>query len=170
MRSSKFIVLLVVGVFMTAWLIPLNSMAQAQMVKWKEIIGLIEPGNTVGSGTGQVTGGGEPWSASNGAAKVNLKTGKLEFTVKGLVFAGGRFIGTPGPVTEVKGTLVCNATGTGNSVLVDTSLVPLDEEGDANFNGHVSLDPACFNGDIAFLIRIGANLWIANGAVRSVTH
>ncbi len=37
-------------------------------------------------------------------------------------------------------------------------------------DGRVTLDPACLNGDIAFLIRIGADLWIANGAVRSVTH
>ena len=82
-KSIMFIVLLVL---VAVWLIP--SPTQAQMVKWKDIIGIIEAGNTVGSGTGQVTGGSEPWSTSGGSAKVNLKSGKMEFIVMGLVFAG----------------------------------------------------------------------------------
>ncbi len=160
--------ILVVGV-LSIWLICAVSSAQAQMVRWKDIIGIIQAGNLVGSGTGQVTGGFEPWSTSGGSAKVNLRTGKLEFIVKGLVFAGGKFIGAPAPITEVKGTLVCNVTGAGDSILVDTLLVPLDEEGNANFSGRVTPDPACLNGDIAFLIRVPSGVWIANGAVRSIT-
>jgi len=31
-------------------------------VEWRQIIGIIQPGNKVGSGTGQVAGGGQPWT------------------------------------------------------------------------------------------------------------
>jgi hypothetical protein len=44
-------------------------------------------------------------------------------------------------VVQVKGTLVCDTDGSasgGNSVLVDTPLVELDDEGNARFNGRVS--------------------------------
>src|SRR5215471_4496581 len=95
---------------------------------WKQIIGVIQAGNKVGSGTGQVTGGDQPWHTITGRAAVNLTTGDLQFRVRGLVLAGGNAIGTPGAVTMVKGTLVCDTTGVandGNSVLVDTVLVPL---------------------------------------------
>ncbi len=169
MRPFKSIMLLVTLVLLAAWLIPFSPV-EAQMVKWKDIIGIIQAGNIVGSGTGEVKGGFEPWSTSAGSAKVNLSTGKLEFIVKGLVFAGGKFIGVPAPITEVKGTLVCNVTGAGDSVLVDTPVVPLDEEGNANFSGRVAIDPACLNGDIAFLIRVPSGIWIANGAIRSITQ
>ena len=179
MRSSKSVMFLVVGIFVAAWLIPLNSMAKDakhQNVEWKDIIGIIEPENVVGSGTTTVTGAGEPWSTRDGSAKVDLKTGKLEFHVKGLVFAGGKHIGTPGPIVEVIGTLVCNATGAtgnGNSVLINTPAVKLDGEGDADFHDQVTLDSSCLTGDIAFLIRIPGTSsppWIANGAVRSIRH
>lgn len=183
MRASKLITFLVVGIFVALWLIPSNSAAKDdkhQNVQWKDIIGIIEPGNVVGSGTTTVTGAGEPWSTLDGSAKVDLKTGKLDFHVKGLAFAGGKFIGTPGPITQVIGTLVCNATGAtgnGNSVLIDTLTVSLDNDGNADFHDQLTLDPACLTGDIAFLIRIplaptgpNAGLWIANGAGRSFKH
>ena len=60
--------------------------------------------------------------------------GKFDFDVRGLVLAAGNSIGTPGTVVQVKGTLVCDTNGSaggGNSVLVDTPLVDLDEDGDA---------------------------------------
>jgi len=70
----------------------------------------------------------------------------------------------------VKGTLVCDTDGSasgGNSVLVDTPLVELDDQGNASFDGQVgSLPAACTTEpDIAFLIRVGAGRWIANGTV-----
>lgn len=102
-------------------------------VEWKEIVGIIQPGNKVGSGTGQVAGGGQPWTTASGSAEVDLATGRLQFQVQGFVLAGGNSIGTPDNVTMVKGTLVCDTTGTanGNSTLVDTPLVPLSPKGDA---------------------------------------
>src|SRR5262249_15907458 len=66
-------------------------------VEWKQIVGIIQPGNTVGSGTGLVTGGGQPWTTTGGSAEVNLASGRLQFQVQGLVLAGGNAIGNPGP-------------------------------------------------------------------------
>jgi hypothetical protein len=111
---------------------------------------------------------------------VNLQTGEIHFTVRGLVFAGGSpsiTIGTTGPVTAVKGTLICDNDGSasgGNSVLVETPSVRLSATGDASFNGDLgSLPVVCSTEpDIAFVVRVsgfGGNAvegpWIANGAV-----
>ena len=73
-------------------------------------------------------------------------------------------------IAAVKGTLVCDTDGSasgGNSVLVDTQMVELDERGNARFNGSVGALPAvCISEpDVAFLIRVGAGRWIANGTV-----
>ena len=38
------------------------------VVRWKTIIGIIMPGNLVGT----IPGGGQPWSTTGGEAKVNL--------------------------------------------------------------------------------------------------
>jgi len=152
-----------------------STSAQADdVVRWKTIIGIIQPHNLVGSGTGQVTGGGSPWSALGGEATVNLRTGHIEFNVRGLVRAGGNAIGIPesllGPLTGVKGSLVCDTDGSaggGNSTLVDTDLVPISSTGNARFSGFVAVPAACLEPDIAFLVRIlDGGVWIANGAVR----
>jgi hypothetical protein len=137
------------------------------------------------NGTGAV-GGGAPWTTTSGHAEVDLKTGSIDFRVKGLVLAvggnataklSGLDIGTPAGVTQVKGTLVCNVSGAvnaGNSVLVDTGAVPLSAQGNASFSGMVGPLPSeCGTSDIAFLIRIVqpvafANLWIAAGGVLTV--
>jgi len=51
-------------------------------------------------------------------------------------------------------------------VIVDTPLVDLDDEGDAQFNGRVGLPAVCASEpDVAFLIRTGTGRWIANGTV-----
>ncbi len=101
---------------------------------------------------------------------VNLASGDLHFAVRGLVLAGGNFIGTRADVAQVRGTLVCDTTGSanGNSALVDTDLVPLSVQGNARFRGNVGpLPDACLNSpNIAFLIRSPRGLWIANGSVR----
>ena len=171
MKSTKLMALVLTGGFIVFWLFPASVMAASPNVLWDDIIGIIQAGNVVGLGTGHVTGGGQPWSTKQGNARVNLETGKVEFLVQGLVLAGGNSIGTPGPVTEVKGTLVCDTDGSaggGNSVLVDTDLVPLDAQGDAQFVGDVGdLPPVCLTEpDIAFLIRTSGGAWIANGSVR----
>jgi len=39
---------------------------------WHSVIGIVQANNVVGSGTGAVTGGGTPWSASGG--KIDAET------------------------------------------------------------------------------------------------
>ena len=139
---------------------------------WQTVIGIAAPNGVVGSGTGAITGAPGPWSALGGKVRVDPDTGKIDFTVDGLVFASGPFIGNRGPVAQVKGTLVCDTDGsaspTHDSVIVETPSVDLDEEGDARFHGFVPAVPAvCVTEpDIAFLIRATSNgKWIGNGAV-----
>jgi hypothetical protein len=132
-------------------------------VRWQTIIGIIQAGNVVGG----IGGGMEPWSTLGGHAYVDLADGVVDFEVSGLVLAGGNSIGTPATVTQVKGTLVC-APESATPVVVDTPLVALSAKGNAEFDGSFSGSTAgCNATDVAFLIRISANRWIANGAVRS---
>jgi hypothetical protein len=147
-----------------------NAVAAGATVHWQTVLGILQANNVVGSGTGAVTGGGTPWSAQSGNAEVNLATGDTHFSVRGLALAGGNAVGTPGPVAQVKGTLICDTDGSasaGNSVLVDTPLVDLDDQGNARFAGNVgALPAACMNEpDMAFVIRVAAGRWIANGTV-----
>ena len=138
------------------------SPAAAQNVKWRTVIGIIQAGNLVAG----ITGGGQPWSTLGGEASVNLSTGRLEFEVRGLVLAGGNSIGTPDAITQVKGTLVCVTGAT--PVVMDTPLVTLSDRGDAEFEGALGPIPTtCTPTNVLFLVRIAADRWIANGAVRS---
>lgn len=142
--------------------------AQTDIVRWQSVIGIIQGGNVVGTGTGAVTGAPGPWSAQGGHVIVDLTHARIQFDVRGLVFAGGNAIGNTGTVTQVRGTLVCDTdgSGTGNSIHVDTPLVDLDEEGDAHFSGNVSMPVACATEpDIAFLIRTASGRWIGNATV-----
>jgi hypothetical protein len=143
--------------------------ADSPTVKWEDVVGILQAANKVGTGTGQITGGGQPWTAQSGKAQVDLGTGRLKFSVRGLVLAGGNGIGTRATIDMVKGTLVCDTDGSaGNSVLVDTPLVPLSPEGDADFSGDVMLASVCVTQpDIAFVIRTSTGAWIANGSVRT---
>ena len=67
-------------------------------VSWKRVIGIIQAGNIVGN----IAGGGQPWSTLGGEANVNLRSGRVEFEVRGLVLAGGNSIGTPDAINQVK--------------------------------------------------------------------
>jgi hypothetical protein len=159
-----------------------SLVAAAQALRWKTILGITQTGDIVGGGTGQVVGGA-PWATAGGSVNVNLKNGNVTFDVKGLILAVGSVpslgifgvpIGSPGPVTQVKGTLVCDVEGA-NSIDIDTPATTLDAQGNAHFSGTFTsaLSPLCSNGsDDAFLIRIVepsnfANAWIAFGAVPS---
>jgi hypothetical protein len=141
----------------------------ADVIRWESVIGIALGGNIVGVGMGQATGAPGPWTAQGGRVRVDLDTGQIDFSTNGLVLANGKSIGTRGAVAQVKGTLVCDTDGSasgGSSVLVDTSLVELDEQGDAHFSGKVTLPAVCANEpDIAFLIRTASGLWIGNGTV-----
>ena len=169
MRKTLLLTVMVVGAIVLLWR-PSVVFGDGGGVRWRVIIGIIQPGSIVGKGTGAVTGGLAPWHTTRGRAEVNLATGELHFVVRGLVLAGTNFIGTRGDISQVKGTLVCDTTGsaTGNSTLVNTELVPLSLQGDARFSGNVGpLPGACLNSpNIAFLIRTAGGFWIASGEVR----
>lgn len=185
-KSTKRLAVLA-GLSTLLGLLPLHSRAaQADEIRWERILGIQQPFDLVGVGTGQVTGGA-PWETTDGHAKVNLETGKVRFEVEGLILAVGSAggttflglpIGTTAGVTKVKGTLVCDVNGSasgGNSVLVDTPTVTLSAQGDAHFSGTVTLPAVCASeSDVAFLVRIVEpkafeNRWIAFGAVPT-TH
>lgn len=141
------------------------ALADSGTVSWKRIIGITDANNVVFD----IAGGGQPWSTFGGEALVNLSTGHVEFEVRGLVLAGGSTIGTRGGVSQVKGTIAC---GAGAANQQDTALVPLSAQGEAEFDGSISIPATCTASNIVFLIRIpptasAASRWIANGAVRS---
>jgi hypothetical protein len=136
--------------------------AAADSVRWRTVVGIVQAGNTVGN----IGGGGQPWTTVGGHASADLSANRVEFEVRGLVLAGGNAIGTPDGIVQVKGTLVCDPTGA--NLVIDTPLVPLSATGDAEFSGAVAPIPStCTPSNTVFLIRIPANRWIANGAVRT---
>ena len=172
MRYSKPVMVVTVSFFMLTLLVGLSATtAHAQVVRWKQIIGIRGSFTSVGSGAGAVDSVDTPWSTLEGRARVNLGTGDLNFRVKGLVLASTNSIGTPGVITQVTGTLVCDTDGSvdGNSARVDTPLVTLSAQGNAQFTGNVGPLPAKCVGepDIAFVILPPGINWIANGAVRT---
>src|SRR5215475_10915159 len=77
-------------------------------VRWRSIVGVITA-QGVDNPVGNIHSGTFAWSARSGRAAVNLSSGAASFEVDALVINGTTFTGTPGPVTAVTGTLVCNA-------------------------------------------------------------
>jgi len=157
-----------------------TPLASAQVVRWERINGILLPLNVVGG----FMGVGGPWTAKDGKVKVDLASGHIVFHVKGLVLAfqppavAPGIIGTSGIVTEVRGTLVCDAVATAvppaAESFVDTPAVPLTAQGDAKFEGTVPIPAACLltPNKLAFLIRVAnsgipiTDSWNAHGAVR----
>lgn len=141
----------------------------SSVVRWNGIAGVITaPG--IDNPVGDIHAGAGPWSVRSGRARVNLASGAAFFDVDGLVLNGSNSSGTPGPVTEVVGTLVCHA-GTTATVL-NTTPVSLSVRGDAQFSGQIAGIPATCDNPL-FLIRIAApagaaGRWIATGTQRSI--
>ena len=138
-------------------------------VRWERIVGVITALN-VDNPVGNIHSGTFAWTTRSGLARVDLTTGSVQWEVDGLVINGANFSGTPGPITLVKGTLVCNAGGA--QTVFDTPGVPLNSHGDAQFAGHLSSPPGTCGNPI-FLIRIvapqpAAGRWIATGANPSI--
>ena len=140
------------------------------IVRWKNIAGVITaPG--IDNPVGGIHAGAGPWSVRSGRAQVNLATGATFFDVDGLVLNGSNSSGTPGPVTAVTGTLVCNA-GTTTVTVLDTPPASLNVHGDAHFADQIAGVPATCNNPV-FLIRIStpagaAGRWIATGTDRFI--
>jgi hypothetical protein len=134
------------------------------VVRWQRINGVITaPG--IDNPVAGISAGAGPWTTTQGSARVNFRSGNVSFFVDGLVLAGGNSVGTPGAVTNVIGTLVCNpgSTTTPGQQVLDTPAVPLSAEGNAQFSGTFASIPAC--NKPVFLIRAGTR-WIAAGAIR----
>ena len=152
------------------------------VVRWSNVVGVITAQNVdnpvcatdnQGNCTGTTIDSGTfAWSARSGRARLNTDTRAAAFEVDGLVINGTQFSGTPGPVSQIEGTFVCNLGGAGETV-IDTPPVALDGRGDAEFSGHLAGIPAnC--GNPLFLIRIvnpaGAlGRWIATGVDRTTS-
>ena len=139
-------------------------------VRWDRIVGVITALN-VDNPVGTIHSGTFPWTTRSGLARVDLTTGAVQWEVDGLVINGANFSGTPGPITAVRGTLVCNAGG--NQTVFDTPQQPLNSHGDAQFSGHFFGSPPGTCGNPIFLIRIvapaaAAGRWIATGASPSI--
>ena len=148
------------------------AFADGSVVRWDSIVGVITtPG--VDNPVADIHGGATAWTTTGGQAAVDLKSGATVFDVDGLVINGTASSGTPGPISKVTGTLVCNPGQAGENVY-DTTPVPLSARGEAAFSGSLGpIQTPCNNP--LFLIRIaqpaGAlGRWIATGVVRSVGH
>jgi hypothetical protein len=166
MMKARLYVMAVAALSVISFSTAVLADSDSNNVSWKRVIGIIQAGNLVGN----IQGGGQPWSTLGGEAHVNLRSGNAEFEVRGLVLAGGNSTGTPDAINQVKGTIVCGPVNTPTPPLfvANTPLVPLSAQGDAEFEGNVGPFPsACTPSNVAFLVRIAADRWIANGAVRS---
>ena len=144
------------------------------LVRWRSIVGVITSQGASNPISPKIDSGTFAWSVQSGTANVSLTTGVAFFEVQGLVINGTAFSGTPGPVTSVVGTLVCNPGDAVKEVAVDTNQVPLNDHGNAVFSGFIPNIPSgC--GNPLFLIRIAnpagaAGRWIATGAGRSLPN
>ena len=132
------------------------------VVRWRGIQGVITaPG--VDNPVSQIHSGAGPWTTQDGNARINLATGEGFFEVEGLVLNGGNASGTPGPVTSVMGTFVCNPAGAGGAAeaVIDTPATTLSSAGNAELSFRLNLPAVCNNP--AFLIRVASGRWIASG-------
>lgn len=136
------------------------------IVRWRGVEGVITaPG--VDNPVSQIHSGAGPWTTQSGNARINLTTGEGNFDVDGLVLNGGAASGTPGPVTSVVGTLVCNPGSPAGSVEadIDTPATTLSTDGNADLSFRISVPATCNNP--LFLIRVASGRWIATGTQRT---
>ena len=146
-----------------------GAFAQADtVVHWRGIEGVITaPG--VDNAVGQIHSGAGPWTVRRGSARIDLASGNGSFDVEGLVLNGGNASGTPGPVTNVIGTLVCNAGSPAGTVeaTVDTPTASLGADGNAELSFKIAVPATCRNP--LFLIRVPSGRWIATGTMPSTS-
>ena len=140
-----------------------QTSASSNVVFWKTITGVITA-PAVSNPVGGIASGSSPWTTTGGFAFVDLTSGAVTFNVEGLVINGGNASGTPGPVTNVTGALVCNAAS--SPTVMETTPVPLSAQGNAQFSGTLTSVPSSCTSP-AFLIRVPGGPWIATGAVRT---
>src|SRR5881394_263251 len=109
-------------------------------IRWRGMEGVITaPG--VDNPVGSIHSGAGPWTARSGGARINMSTGEGSFEIEGLVLNGSAFSGSPGAVTSVVGTLVCNAGSTSGAVeaAVDTPATSLSADGNAELSFKINV-------------------------------
>jgi hypothetical protein len=153
----------------------------SSVVNWRTIVGVITAPdidnpvavvtNQQGTVVTKISAGTLPWTARDGSARVDLISGAVEFSVRGLVLVGGNASGTS-PINQVTGTLVCNPGSTDNAqpqTILDTPPVALSALGDARFSGELTAPVPFHCTNPLFLVRIGpafgpfAGRWLATG-------
>jgi len=143
-----------------------SSSENNTVVRWDRIVGVITSEGLSNPVAG-IASSTTPWTATFGAAKVDLTNGAASFFVQGLAFVGGDTIGTPGAVNSVAGALVCDA-GAADQVITETPAVFLDVQGNAEFKGRLEkLPPSACSNPIFLILNAPKNIWIATAAVRS---
>src|SRR5260370_32827099 len=149
------------------------AQATPTVVRWQSMAGVITAPGVDNPVSKNVHSGTFAWTVRSGSASVDLATGATQFHVEGLNINGAMFSGTPGPITAVTGTLVCNA-GTATEVALNSGAATLNAQGDTQLTGHIANIPATCSNPL-FLLRIarlpGANgLWIATGTERTISN
>jgi hypothetical protein len=176
-KASAFVIALLCGGRLLA-----AGHDYGSVVSWRNIAGVItapgvdNPVAVITDGNNNVlskiSSGTLPWVTRDGAASVNLATGAVEFSVRGLVLIGGNASGTAGPINQVTGTLVCNPGSTDINqpqAILDTPPVALSALGNASFSGQLTDSVPSPCDSPLFLIRIGpafgsfAGRWLATG-------
>lgn len=134
---------------------------EVNVVRWDAIIGLAAPGSKVGNFDpfGISIPSVFPTSVKDGMAWVQLQSGRVEFSVKGLALANSTPLavaGTTGVISEVKGTLVCNGIAGVASEFRDTPAVAISPQGNASFVGAIDVPTSCLltPDKLAFVIRV----------------
>jgi hypothetical protein len=160
-----------------------SGYSNGSIVSWRNIVGVITaPGidNPVAIITdadgdkvlSQISSGTLPWKTRSGTARVDLTSGHVEFSVRGLVLVGGNTTGTANPINQVIGTLVCNPGSADQAqpqAIIDTRPVALSALGKARFSGGLTQPVPDQCESPLFLIRIGpafgafAGRWLAAG-------
>lgn len=100
--------------------------------------------------------GGRPWVIRKLKATYYMD-GTANVRGQGLLFSGGDAIGTRGPVTQVKATLICGG------VQYDTPPMALDVQGNFAFKGQLSMFPPAPCVQPVLLIRSLGGSWFAAG-------
>jgi hypothetical protein len=86
-----------------------------------------------------VAPGGLPWAVRR--SELQLRDGRLELRVRGLVITTGQFAGTAGPVTTVSASLYCGADS--DATAADTTAqFPISQSGDARIRDRSFTVPA----------------------------
>lgn len=142
-----------------------SAMAADTIVQFSRGIG-VDPVAGIDPGTGMpvintvlnVPPGGRPWVIRKLRASF-YADGSAMVRGAGLLFSGGNFIGTRGPVNQVKATLFCGGVG------YDSAPGDLDARGDFTIKGQMLATPPNPCVTPVLLIRSVGGAWFAAGIV-----